>query len=262
MMHFSNRKLSIIPENHISYEAQDRVKKILEPLRKKLGIHYFDMGVTFSDGTGFTLHTNHHFYETWFTEQFPLSAFSLPSNWYTWGSCCVSPMLKVAESLGIDSGILHVSQEKDKTIIVAFATEVGYENSISMYMNNLCLLKRFKQYFIESAKDLLIKANRQRILYQPILTKKNEMIESIGSISSDFINELYYPFNLLSKRERDCFSLLIKGYSNQAMSELLQIAQTTVNVYIARIKHKLNCSNKREMITKAHELGLIDYFMV
>jgi DNA-binding CsgD family transcriptional regulator len=54
----------------------------------------------------------------------------------------------------------------------------------------------------------------------------------------------------------------VKGYTSAAISEELILAPTTVDVYIARMKQKLGCSSKRELIIKAQELGLVEYFVI
>ncbi|HRE31988.1 MAG TPA: LuxR C-terminal-related transcriptional regulator, partial [Candidatus Berkiella sp.] len=70
-----------------------------------------------------------------------------------------------------------------------------------------------------------------------------------------------YPFNLLSERESESYRLLIQGYSNTEISHKLGLSTKTVDVYINRIKAKLNCENRKALIHKAHDSGIIEYYL-
>lgn len=257
----------ILHQEHISYVAEDRIKKIAAPLSKIGDIHYFCYGVNYPDTTGFTLHTNSSYYETWFERQFPMCGFHLDSGWYLWDSILPTEQLEVAKEFGIGQGVNYVNHQKDKTEIFSFGSKPNNSKVLGFYLNNQNLLKRFSHYFLENSSDLIEVADQQRIKPLPNMIKKVNHTENAfnqlkdNPVIDNFLHELSYPFNLLSERECECFSLILKSYSIAQMSEELSLAIPTVAVYISRIKQKLKCTNRSELIQIARKAGLVEYFV-
>ncbi len=258
---------NILGKDHISYLAVDAVKKIANPLVKLGDIHYFCYGVNYPDTTGFTLHTSSDYYETWFENQFPLCGFHLDAGWHLWESTLPKEQLSIAESFNFGHGVNFVLHQEDKTEVFAFGSRPGNTKAIDFYMNNQNLLKRFTTYFRENAKDLIGIADQQRIKPLPGMVIKPEKKDDGYNLFLDnpaiesFLHELSYPFNVLSERECECYRLILKGYSIAQMSEELHLAIPTVAVYISRIKQKLKCTNKSELINLAKEARLVEYYL-
>jgi len=59
-----------------------------------------------------------------------------------------------------------------------------------------------------------------------------------------------------SNRETECLMYFLKGKTMREISEILGISLKTVGTYIDRLKAKLNCSTKSQLISKAIEIGL------
>lgn len=88
-----------------------------------------------------------------------------------------------------------------------------------------------------------------------ILLNKNPIAESLALISSlGLLNTpstiLYKPVNRhnLSKRETECLSLTIRGYSASKIGRILGLSQRTVEEYINNIKIKFGATSKAELI--------------
>ena len=62
----------------------------------------------------------------------------------------------------------------------------------------------------------------------------------------------------LSKRQAQIISLLLRGYSAELTAKELKLSKRTIESYLIRLKEKLECKNKYELINKAFELGFID----
>jgi DNA-binding CsgD family transcriptional regulator len=252
-------------QNHISYIAQDRVKEILSALSKFTDIFYFNYSVTYSNNTHFTLHTNDKFYESWFKNEFPMWECHLGSGWYLCEEIQNHEKTNFAHSLGIGNGIIHLHQLEDRTEAIVFASSPDNTKILNFYLNNLNLLTRFKKHFQEEAKDLICKANNQ------LINLSNKMVNDPSfndQISKYFDENLSLqcqfessPFSILSKRELQCFSLLIRGYSLLSISVKLNIAMPTVSNYITRIKQKLGCNKKEELDCLAQKEKVVEYFL-
>ena len=160
---------------------------------------------------------------------------------------------------------MFVNHQKDKTEIVEFATDVDNKDIYEFYLNNTNLLKKFMIYFNHKAKNFHCKAQAQVVkpLPQMILKSKTNHPSKVYKLNSnldDLCLEASYPLNSLSKREVECFLFLVKGYSISEISAETSLAIPTISNYICRIKHKLKCKSRQEMIQMAYELGCIEYY--
>lgn len=243
-----------------SHQPVEKVKQLIAPLDKMAGIHYFCYGVNLPDTSGFTLHTNQDFYEAWFKHRFPLCGFHLPNGWYSWDSVHPAKQTEVAHSLNLGNGVIYVRHHADKTEVFSFASRPDNKHAQNFYLNNLNLLKRFTNYFLEKADNLIQEANQQRVMPLPemVLKQPEPHIEINDPMVNRFLDELSFPLNLLSERETECFKLLIKGFSLADISKTLNLAIPTVAVYVTRVKQKLKCLSKHQLIQKAHELGMVE----
>ena len=62
----------------------------------------------------------------------------------------------------------------------------------------------------------------------------------------------------LTRRERDILALLAQGQSAREIAEGLSLAVSSVKWYIQQIYRKLGVNRKRQAVTRARELGLVD----
>lgn len=252
-------------DNHISYAAQDRVKKILSPLSKLANITYFNYSITYPDYTHFTLHCNKDYYESWFLNHFPLWECHFKSGWYLWNDIRSEGKNELADNLGISNGIIYINHKEDRTEAFSFATSPENTKIVNFYLNNLNLLKRFKNHFEEEAAEFINVANSQLIRIPQNMTKDIHFISNNSMFHENemLTNEQFEtsPFNELSNRELECYSLLIRGYTLSYISNKLGIAIPTVSNYITRIKQKLKCDKKEEMLHLAEKNNVVEFFL-
>ena len=57
----------------------------------------------------------------------------------------------------------------------------------------------------------------------------------------------------LTQREAECMALFLEGYSAKQASAVLEISERTVEYYLERIKLKLNCYSKRQVMRQIKE---------
>ena len=65
------------------------------------------------------------------------------------------------------------------------------------------------------------------------------------------------PLESLSPRERDIFDLIVRGYTNTAMAETLQLSVKTIETHRAHINKKLRVHSTGELIRLAALHGLV-----
>ncbi len=254
----------VISNNHITYQASNRIKSLLKPLTQIADIHYFCYGVNFPDGSGFTLLTHPDFYDAWFEKEFPMHGFYLENGWHSWRGNLPQEELSEAQRLNIAHGVGIINKTNEKTEIFQFATTPENEKIFDFYLNNKHLLKKFSNYFLIEAKDLTKVANNQRIMPPPTMRARDTFNISSQDkkkdILNDLINSINYPHNSLSEREEKCYQLLIQGYSHTEIGKIFNLSSKTIDAYISRIKIKLNCENKVELIQSANNSGMVEFF--
>ncbi len=252
-------------QNHISYDAQKRVKQILSPLSKMAGISYFNYSITYENRTHFTLHTNANYYESWFLNEYPMWESHIKSGWYLCESINDKDKIDKGLSFGHGNGIIHINHFEDRSEVIAFATSPENRSVLNFYLNNLNLLQRFKNHFEEEAADLIGIASSQLIDIPLIMTNNENFVENNFSIhdKKPAVNDHFDSsrLNLLSVRELECYSYLIRGYGLSYISNQLNIAIPTVSNYISRIKQKLKCSKKEEMLLLAEKENIVEFYL-
>jgi len=61
-----------------------------------------------------------------------------------------------------------------------------------------------------------------------------------------------------SKREAQIISFLLRGYSAESTAHELHLSRRTIEFHLTRLKNKLECRNKHELVNKAFKLSFID----
>lgn len=165
--------------------------------------------------------------------------------------------------------ILHeicICRQKDANSIEAFVfTNTTLEKQThEYYMNNIFLLEKFIDYFVQAGKHLLY-GNNNNFAYsdqtydfnKPSIEwehqqRVNNFIKSIESFntSSDSKFEVTSSQNLslLSKRERECLFHLSLGRTAKETAQFLDLKFRTVERYIDIIRVKTGCHRKGELI--------------
>ena len=138
-------------------------------------------------------------------------------------------------------------------------------------LHGQCRWFRYHQLFSQSLRALLKQKNPDRLTrlyqkadewfkYQGIGTKtaskfwlheicEEKYVETYTFSSSLIVNESLTP------REREVLSLLIEGYSNQNIAELLFISIVTVKTHLQNIFRKLQVTSRASAIARVYELG-------
>lgn len=63
---------------------------------------------------------------------------------------------------------------------------------------------------------------------------------------------------LLSAREVECISYTLRGNTSKQIAKMLRLSHRTTEFYMSRLKNKLHCGNKSELIEKVLSGKLLD----
>lgn len=105
-----------------------------------------------------------------------------------------------------------------------------------------------------SANDLLFKANKlvndlNQLIIKHLIQDPSVMAKAIHQPNISSIEDSSLTAQL-SRRERECLSLLLKGNSAKQTGRILNLSPRTIESYIEAIKRKFDCRTKIEIISK------------
>ena len=64
--------------------------------------------------------------------------------------------------------------------------------------------------------------------------------------------------DVLSRRERQVFGLLVLGHTNSEIAERLFLSVRTVESHRANLFAKLDAGTRKQVVSRAHILGLLE----
>lgn len=115
----------------------------------------------------------------------------------------------------------------------------------------------------------IIHTEQSKILIEPVLSPQGEVQHYCSHKAPLYNNNsniigimgLSYPLELLpnketklSRRQMDCLYYLVKGNTMKQIALILNLSPKTVEHYLDAVKHKLNCRNRAELVTKALQI--------
>ncbi len=280
---------SILEKNKSALEfylsIKQPIREICDPLTKGFGIPYFGYLKKFKDGSYIYI-SNHEEWNSYYIKHikegghfFPdvigetvqgkknlkisLSP-SLPQQ-----DEVLSPLL---EKFGIWNWVNFGHKEEDFWECWYFASTKDDQKATDFYVNNLHLLKNFIHYFMVKTEGLFNPSNPDQLATlvkpstvstalekRPFFQREIASTMSYDRLTDDvpfFFNEELRP---LSKRQKECFYYLVRGKTAKEIGSILDIGFRGVEEHIKRLKHKLACPTKSDLIEKAFESGFI-YF--
>ncbi|MBN2689128.1 MAG: helix-turn-helix transcriptional regulator [Gammaproteobacteria bacterium] len=159
--------------------------------------------------------------------------------------------------------LLYVFERFDDHFdLFAFASRSGV-NLNSFYISNFDVLERFMLFFKEKNKEIINKAERNRIMLQ----KRNEQYyciksdicgkSSIQEFNKTDLHKMYrldkYPVNLqgaiiyITSREMECWELFSRGHSHKRIADMLGLSHKTVDTHLINVKHKLDVHSRDQL---------------
>lgn len=263
----------IIGESTQSQNAAMELARLCDSLVSKTPITWFGYFRFSRDRKLIALSTSpevdQHYFEN---KHYMIDFANLPFEEITNGinySKSISPSFTAAElqmeyrkQFGLDNFLMIVEKSYDCCHIYMFASKVEQGHMINYYLNNISFL----QHFVASNRDKI-----QSIVDQSdIDTIEIKLDESVqdnsdsifsqdsASDSNIFLNErqeamvglAHSDFSCLTERELQCLKFIIRGLTSKEIANKLKISFRTVENYSARIKYKLGCRRKHDILRK------------
>lgn len=258
----------MIPENHISLIAEERIKKITIDLTSKTDVNYFIYARFYDDGSHFCLPTNadwHKFF--WEKGYHKKSKLRLQSGALVWNSVNdLSNATYEAKNLfDMDNKFEIVERGIDYYDIFGFSSAAGNNKIVNFYINNIGFLKRFTFYFKEKAKALIKECNQgeNRLFIENtdiINVNKCHEMQDLNFMKNRIRRYLINTKNgevRLSNREIETVTLYMRGLTAADIGDKLGVSDKTAEYYISSAKEKLHCNSKAMLFELADQLGIV-----
>lgn len=248
---------------NIGVTSSIEISNICEPLYSLFEITYFNYVKLNSDGSRSILTDRPDFIVEYYnsSELLATKAISTMENSNKTTSRLSSefrdqPSFIVARNqFNIDNGLTIIQPTNDGKELYYFGTTRENYDKTYFYVSNIDMFYRFIAYFKDKAESLIKKADAERFLLLlreseeetliDLEKIRNKFIEAT-SISRYFINQNLDTF--LTKREAECLYYLSKADSAKKIGKILNLSPRTVETYLMKVKEKLNCKTKKELI--------------
>ncbi len=254
----------------------DKIRRATRPLRERFGIGYFTYHKIDRQGKYTVLVDRPDWAEHYVGEKFYLDdpflsqpeAFSSGISLLQIREGEENRILKAGkEKFGLDLGALLIEKGEEGVEFFGFCGSRKESALEKLYLNHPSLMRAFGRHFKkEMAKELLamqIEAGSLKDLKGKTYFRKAPVEPDLPKEELlAFLDDLKIGapgFGLLSRRERECVALLLKGMSARETARELGLSPRTVECYFETIKAKLSCQTKQEVFSTALSMKELDF---
>lgn len=211
-----------------------------------------------NDGAYVCLNANPDYFFK-YVEQYP--EYLIPKNvtgnkegFFFSGSTLPSEICELSNSFKLHNIFKFVKNHKDYTEIFAFSFPDTEFKFVDYYFNNLQEIKDIIEIFSKEIEPFLDKSDLiiqlpDSVIHKKISTNLVPCEYELTNINFDAKGNQIRK--ILSKQELTCFKLLLCGKTHGQMSTIMAISSSSVATYVERVKNKLNCNSRAELIEYA-----------
>lgn len=162
----------------------------------------------------------------------------------------IKPVSLIKNEFKVHNGLTLVERGTTYYDMWGFGTPANNKQAISFYINNIDVLRNFINAFKHDQKLLLNKLESQPINVAKPQQDKNLKLMLLEP--NNFNNRIAVSFNqrngYITTQEYACISKLPLGYSSKQIGAILKISPRTVEEYFRRVKIRLGCKSKLDLI--------------
>ncbi len=255
----------MITQNSLLLTSENYVHSLCKPILEPMGITYFNFLRMFDNGSCYIVSSNSNIIHYLFDTNCPLAApvdSKFLKNKFSYLVLPVGPYQKALHDLkanfNFDYAINLVERYPEYFDLYCFGSNTTNSKILNFYLNDINYLEKFKHYFRENAAELLKTGAKNRInLPLSMLPPYQGLSES--EINVNMTNNDSYKLNhnvlnykernvKFTKREIDCLRYLALGNTTKTIAKHLNISSRTIETYLVKIKLKLECSRKSEIL--------------
>lgn len=245
----------------------DKLRNVCTPLYQSFGIKYFWCSKTFSSGKFICISSNPELHEYYYASKSYLSNpfFRAPElihpGFYLHKNYCDNNYKQVVDryinKFKTEFCAVFLTKNEKELIRFGYASDSEkYSFTSHKLLNNVCLLKKFNEYFLYQTYKLFSKGEEYFVnlknelgnLYNepsitlPFLNKEEKFrfLDKLGLLEKSRIEKL-------SQQELHCMKYLSEGFTTPMIALSMGISPRTAEHYLESIKNKLLCDTKVEL---------------
>jgi DNA-binding CsgD family transcriptional regulator len=239
---------------------QSKLKRLADPLRVTFGINYFFyLSISKSRECTF-IGSNADLVGDFFDSKMHLChplfhpAADIDSGLYLYDSVqeqsFQQTMQALEERYNAKHSCLLTRKEPSRDIIYGFALPSAQKENEILLLNHSNLLNQFIRYFEDEMRCVLSRMDSCPVDLTPEAGLYKEIpLPKIKLDKTKLAQFLCQIDNLqLTSRDFDCIKHLIKGKTAAEISKLLHLSARTIEHRIERLKEKLHCETKSELV--------------
>lgn len=260
---------------NVSVRFQDRIQKFCRPLKDHFNVNHFSI-VKISNSGNFSIISSHpDWMGYYFSENMHLKQpnFRHPRNF---SSGIAFPkniedndfkqIYQIAcKKFNVNFAFTVINKVNDDVELFGFDVNNPHKHHDLIFINETHLLRSFITYFTSNNRDVLTHMADNQVNFNSILGDSfNLHFTSIPSTLPErelFLKQIGLNIpETLSKREKLVLKQVLEGYSAAKIAGNLQLSPRTIEHYLEKIKDKLSCFSKSELIQKARTLESHGFF--
>lgn len=250
--------------------AQD-LASICQPLQQ-LKINYFAHVHVDSDGNFSALNNNPKFMEHYLSNEYYNNDIHTANTdkfgkYILWDSLERSGKSEKMHAEAAHFGVQHtftiVEKNAESTHFYHFANDMESSETNQIYLANLDLLKVFITYFNKTINQSIVLADAHKNTFKIDTKNSGYLLNSENDVFSydsiEFMRSITPKHKLkpmLSYREAEIVSQLVRGKTAKHIAYTLGLSQRTVEKYLENIKFKFNAGSKSDLIEKCIDMFL------
>lgn len=242
-------------EEHIAYQSADEVSEICKPLFEHFDMNYFAYFRIYHDQKMMGLLSDHEWFKYFIDHGHVYqNGKKLNAGLHLWDNTFSEEMLHDAkEHYDHEHGLYIISENKDYTESVVFATNAGNHDVFNAYFNQTEKLKQFAFYFKNKAARLIEQSEKQPIYFdKPLHANAESEVELERFAEKLYLDEYVLATSngcvTITPREFECTLLLADGKTAKEIARILNISHRTVESYLLHVRKKLDCHSKAEIV--------------
>jgi len=163
------------------------------------------------------------------------------------------------DDFGIDFSLKLINKTNDGFEAFILASPSSDQTYFEMLLNELPMVRLFIKKFREENEAIFRAAEENQMdlggLLGPAFYQNSIPAVQSPTARHSFLKKMGIDVDaVLSVREIEVIKLLLEGYSAAKIAPQIYLSRRTVEHHIERIKDKLGCGSKAELIQKAREL--------